>query len=201
MIWLHVLAATVFFCALFWFFNTLASKEEYKDFMSPIALMIVSFLVFICHSVLIILLGVAVIIVITVIISAAVVKGNAQSLYQAVLSEKANIDNTIKQKINLQPELKGLTSRYIGLEEKLIEAVKVRLPANLTMLWGEQYPELKSIISTESLADRLTALHASVLGIQRAYNEAVKAYNTYILSWPGSLFRPANLPNELPYIS
>lgn len=124
---------------------------------------------------------------------------------EEVTTEAANIDTYLQRRADLIPNLvntvKGFTSHETEIIDKITSARENLLNANtmeeksaanneLTkdlnalMVIVENYPDIKSSENFIALQDELSGTENRIATARKDYNEAAKAYNTKLQSFP-----------------
>ena len=128
---------------------------------------------------------------------------------EAVMSQWAKVENQYQRRADLIPNLvstvKSYTKHETGVVDRVLEArdqlmnadtVEEKSEADQQMdsaLSGlkvvvENYPELKSDTTYVGLMDELSGSENRISVARKDYNEAVKAYNTRLVKFPGNVF-------------
>ena len=128
---------------------------------------------------------------------------------EAVMSQWAKVENQYQRRADLIPNLvstvKSYTKHETGVVDRVLEArdqlmkadtVEEKSEADQQMdsaLSGlkvvvENYPELKSNTTYVGLMDELSGSENRISVARKDYNEAVKAYNTRLVKFPGNVF-------------
>lgn len=128
---------------------------------------------------------------------------------EAVDAEWSQVENQLKRRADLIPNLVNTVKGFAAHEQAAIAAVteaRARLGgagaavadrakaenelgsalARLLVV-VENYPNLKADQTFRQLSDELAGTENRIAVARRAYNEAVRAYNTKIKQFPGSL--------------
>lgn len=156
-------------------------------------------------------IGLGVVLAVVVIIAIVGISGynKAIRLEQETQAAWAQVDNQLKRRFDLIPNLvetvKGYAAHEKGLFDDIAQArTKYFQAGNVgdkaqaaTQLEGlvsrllllqEQYPTLKANESFLKLQDQLEGTENRIAVERNRYNEAVKAQNTYARGFPGSFF-------------
>jgi len=133
------------------------------------------------------------------------------SLDQGVKSQWAQVENQFQRRLDLIPnlvssvqgamsqektifsDLADARSRYAGAQttdEKAAAASQVEGAFGRLLAIMENYPQLKSIDTVQSLMVELAGTENRVATERGRYNEIVKTYNTKIIQLPGSFIAP-----------
>lgn len=128
---------------------------------------------------------------------------------EAVETAEADVDTMLQRRADLIPNLvstvKSYTKHETGVVDRVLEArdqlmnadtVEEKSEADQQMdsaLSGlkvvvENYPELKSDTTYVGLMDELSGSENRISVARKDYNEAVKAYNTRLVKFPGNVF-------------
>ncbi len=131
---------------------------------------------------------------------------------ESVDTARSDIDTVLQRRMDLIPNLVATVKALSTHEQKVIDSVtnaraammganttEEKLAANeeLTrainnlMIVVENYPQISSTPSYNQLMDELAGTENRIAVARRDYNEAVKAYNKKVISFPGNLM--ANL--------
>ena len=129
----------------------------------------------------------------------------------------ASIDNQLKRRADLIPNLVSVTKGYAQYESTtLVEVVNKRNNANniedlakndkevssaLTKLLAltEGYPDLKANEIYKKLQVELTGTEDKIAYARQFYNDSVQFYNTAIMTFPSNLFAKLMNYKELEY--
>ena len=130
---------------------------------------------------------------------------------EAVETAEADVDTMLQRRADLIPNLvstvKSYTKHETGVVDRVLEArdqlmkadtVEEKSEADQQMdsaLSGlkvvvENYPELKSNTTYVGLMDELSGSENRISVARKDYNEAVKAYNTRLVKFPGNVLVP-----------
>lgn len=128
---------------------------------------------------------------------------------EAVETAEADVDTMLQRRADLIPNLvstvKSYTKHETGVVDRVLEArdqlmnadtVEEKSEADQQMdsaLSGlkvvvENYPELKSDTTYVGLMDELSGSENRISVARKDYNEAVRAYNTRLVKFPGNVF-------------
>ena len=117
---------------------------------------------------------------------------------EAVETAEADVDTMLQRRADLIPNLVSTVDRVLEARDQLMNAdtVEEKSEADQQMdsaLSGlkvvvENYPELKSNTTYVGLMDELSGSENRISVARKDYNEAVKAYNTRLVKFPGNVF-------------
>ena len=131
------------------------------------------------------------------------------SLREAIDSAWAQVDNQLQRRNDLIPNLVSVTQGYAAHEKDIFTRVadararllvagtrdeKIEAAQQLGGALGrllaiaERYPDLKANQQFARLSDELAGTENRIAVERMRYNEAVRAYNTYIKTLPQSLY-------------
>jgi LemA protein len=126
-------------------------------------------------------------------------------LREGVDASWSQVDNQLQRRTDLIPNLVEVTRGYAGHERAVFQAVadaRARLLAGGTredkmaaanemsgalgrlLAIAERYPDLKANQQFARLSDELAGTENRIAVERQRYNDAVRAYNTYIRSFP-----------------
>jgi len=127
------------------------------------------------------------------------------TMKETIESSWAQVQNQLKRRNDLIPNLVEVTKGYAGHEREIFEKIadaRARLLAGgsrgeqidaATQLSGalgrllaiaEQYPNLKADAQFAKLSDELSGTENRIAVERMRYNDAVRAYNAYVKSFP-----------------
>lgn len=153
----------------------------------------------------------AVIVVVVVALSGMVIgtyNGLAQGR-EAVYTERSDIDTNLQRRADLIPQLVATVKNLTEHEQEVVDSVtkaraammgagttEEKLEANAELssalnrliAVAEAYPEITSTPAYTTLMDELAGTENRIAFARKDYNEAVKAYNDKIITFPGNLF-------------
>ena len=130
------------------------------------------------------------------------------TLKQEVTQKESDIQTTLQRRADLIPNLVNTVKGYASHEESIMKEVSdaraVLVGANNTgdqlaaneqmtsalnrlLAIAENYPDLKANTNFIQLQDELSGTENRITQARRAYNDAVKTYNTKIQRFPTSL--------------
>jgi len=130
------------------------------------------------------------------------------TLKQEVTQKESDIQTTLQRRADLIPNLVNTVKGYASHEESIMKEVSDaraalvganntgdQLAANKQMTSAlnrllaiaENYPDLKANTNFIQLQDELSGTENRITQARRAYNDAVKTYNTKIQRFPTSL--------------
>jgi len=142
------------------------------------------------------------------------------SLEQAVKAQWAQVENVLKRRADLIPNLvestKGYMSHEKGIYEHIADARTKLAGANTIserieaerglgaalgrlLMIVENYPQLKANETFAKLMDELAGAENRIAVERMRYNEKVRVYNTGIKRWPASFFAARYGFKEAPY--
>ena len=113
---------------------------------------------------------------------------------EAVETAEADVDTMLQRRADLIPNLvstvKSYTKHETGVVDRVLEARDQLMDSALSGLKVvvENYPELKSDTTYVGLMDELSGSENRISVARKDYNEAVKAYNTRLVKFPGNVF-------------
>ena len=130
------------------------------------------------------------------------------TLKQEVTQKESDIQTTLQRRADLIPNLVNTVKGYASHEESIMKevsdaraalvganntgdqlAANEQMPSALHRLLAiaENYPDLKANTNFIQLQDELSGTENRITQARRAYNDAVKTYNTKIQRFPTSL--------------
>ena len=130
------------------------------------------------------------------------------TLKQEVTQKESDIQTTLQRRADLIPNLVNTVKGYASHEESIMKEVSdaraALVGANITgdqlaaneqmtsalnrlLAIAENYPDLKANTNFIQLQDELSGTENRITQARRAYNDAVKTYNTKIQRFPTSL--------------
>jgi LemA protein len=129
---------------------------------------------------------------------------NLVAMNEKISQNQAEIDNQLKRRADLIPNLvstvKGLSSQELKLVQTVTEArakmstgtTQEKLAANATLTTSinmlvENYPVLKSDTAYTGLMDELAGTENRIAVANKAYNDGVGTFNTKIKTFPSSI--------------
>jgi len=136
---------------------------------------------------------------------------NLVTLDQGVQAQWSQVENQFQRRLDLIPnlvssvqgamsqektifsDLADARSRYAGAQttdEKAAAAGKVETAFGRLLAIMENYPQLKSIDTVQSLMVELAGTENRVATERGRYNDVVKTYNTKIIQLPGNFIAP-----------
>jgi LemA protein len=161
------------------------------------------------NKTLVVLGGVVVVALIAIFLFPIMVNNRMVALDEGADAAWANVDAVLQRRYDLIPNLVNTVKGFAAHEKNILEEV-TRLrsqwagagrPAERAeaaqqlegalgrlMVVVERYPDLKANQNFLALQDELAGTENRISVERRRYNEAVRAYNTYIRSFPGSMF-------------
>ena len=131
------------------------------------------------------------------------------TLKQEVTQKESDIQTTLQRRADLIPNLVNTVKGYASHEESIMKEVSDARAAlvganntgdqlaaneqmtsalNRLLAIAENYPDLKANTNFIQLQDELSGTENRITQARRAYNDAVKTYNTQIQRFPTSLF-------------
>ena len=152
------------------------------------------------------------VIVVAVVALGGMVIGTYNGLAQgreAVYTERSDIDTTLQRRADLIPQLVATVKNLSEHEQEVVDSVtkaraammganttEEKLEANAELssalnrliAVAEAYPEITSTPAYTTLMDELAGTENRIAVARKDYNEAVKAYNDKIITFPGNLF-------------
>ncbi len=157
------------------------------------------------------LIVVGILLIIAFMLSSWVIKGynNAIAMDEQIKSQWAQVENQLKRRYDLIPNLVETVKGYAAHERELFEhiadartkyfqagSVKEKIQASTQLegvlsrllLLQEQYPQLKANENFLKLQDSLEGTENRISVERMRYNEAVRALNTYIRTVFGRFF-------------
>lgn len=145
------------------------------------------------------------------------------SLEQDVQMQKSQIETNLQRRSDLIPNLVATVKGYTAHEEKVyteIAEARTKLAGSIEsgniedisaasneldnalgrlLAVAEAYPELKASEQFIALQDELAGTENRIAVSRQYYNEKVKAYNTYVGSFPSSIIAGLLGYRPLPY--
>ena len=130
------------------------------------------------------------------------------TLKQEVTQKESDIQTTLQRRVDLIPNLVNTVKGYASHEESIMKEVSDARAAlvganntgdqlaaneqmtsalNRLLAIAENYPDLKANTNFIQLQDELSGTENRITQARRAYNDAVKTYNTKIQRFPTSL--------------
>ena len=130
------------------------------------------------------------------------------TLKQEVTQKESDIQTTLQRRADLIPNLVNTVKGYASHEESIMKEVSDARAAlvganntgdqlaaneqmtsalNRMLAIAENYPDLKANTNFIQLQDELSGTENRITQARRAYNDAVKTYNTKIQRFPTSL--------------
>ena len=130
------------------------------------------------------------------------------TLKQEVTQKESDIQTTLQRRADLIPNLVNTVKGYASHEESIMKEVSDARAAlvganntgdqlaaneqmtsalNRLLAFAENYPDLKANTNFIQLQDELSGTENRITQARRAYNDAVKTYNTKIQRFPTSL--------------
>lgn len=130
------------------------------------------------------------------------------TLKQEVTQKESDIQTTLQRRADLVPNLVNTVKGYASHEESIMKEVSDARAAlvganntgdqlaaneqmtsalNRLLAIAENYPDLKANTNFIQLQDELSGTENRITQARRAYNDAVKTYNTKIQRFPTSL--------------
>ena len=130
------------------------------------------------------------------------------TLKQEVTQKESDIQTTLQRRADLIPNLVNTVKGYASHEESIMKEVSDARAAlvganntgdqlaaneqmtsalNRLLAIAENYPDLKANTNFIQLQDELSGTENRITQARRAYNDAVKSYNTKIQRFPTSL--------------
>lgn len=130
------------------------------------------------------------------------------TLKQEVTQKESDIQTTLQRRADLIPNLVNTVNGYASHEESIMKEVSDARAAlvganntgdqlaaneqmtsalNRLLAIAENYPDLKANTNFIQLQDELSGTENRITQARRAYNDAVKTYNTKIQRFPTSL--------------
>lgn len=130
------------------------------------------------------------------------------TLKQEVTQKESDIQTTLQRRADLIPNLVNTVKGYASHEESIMKEVSDARAAlvganntgdqlaaneqmtsalNRLLAIAENYPDLKANTNFLQLQDELSGTENRITQARRAYNDAVKTYNTKIQRFPTSL--------------
>ena len=130
------------------------------------------------------------------------------TLKQEVTQKESDIQTTLQRRADLIPNLVNTVKGYASHEESIMKEVsdaraalvganntgdqlaaneKMTSALNRLLAIAENYPDLKANTNFIQLQDELSGTENRITQARRAYNDAVKTYNTKIQRFPTSL--------------
>lgn len=130
------------------------------------------------------------------------------TLKQEVTQKESDIQTTLQRRADLIPNLVNTVKGYASHEESIMKEVSDARAAlvganntgdqlaaneqmtsalNRLLAVAENYPDLKANTNFIQLQDELSGTENRITQARRAYNDAVKTYNTKIQRFPTSL--------------
>ena len=131
------------------------------------------------------------------------------SMKEQVDAAWAQVENQLQRRNDLIPNLVEVTKGYASHEKEIFERIadarakligagtradKIDAAQDLggalsrLLALGERYPDLKANTQFARLSDELAGTENRIATERKRYNDAVRAYNTYIKQFPAALF-------------
>lgn len=127
---------------------------------------------------------------------------------ETVTTESANIDTYLQRRADLIPNLVNTVKGFTNHEDEIIDKItsarenllkantmeeksaansKLTKDLNALMVIVENYPDIKSSENFIALQDELSGTENRIATARKDYNEAAKAYNTKLQSFPTNI--------------
>ncbi|MDZ4197974.1 MAG: LemA family protein [Kiritimatiellia bacterium] len=153
--------------------------------------------------------GILVLVVLAVFVFPITVTNRMVALDEGADAAWANVDAVLQRRYDLLPNLVNTVKGFAAHEREILEEVtrlrsqwsaagkpaeRVEAAQQMESALGrlmvivERYPDLKANQNFLALQDELAGTENRISVERRRYNEAVRAFNTYIRSFPGSMF-------------
>jgi LemA protein len=120
----------------------------------------------------------------------AQVESQYQRRYDLIPNLVASVQGAMKQETAVFTAIAGARTRYAGAatpEQKAAAANGVETSLARLLVVMENYPQLKSIDTVQSLMSELAGTENRVAVERMRYNETVRDYNIGVKTFPGSL--------------
>lgn len=151
-----------------------------------------------------IVIGVIVAIILIIGFWGVSVNNSLVRMEESIAQNQAEIDNQLKRRADLIPNLVNTVKGIAGQEQKIVDSItssrekmlngntqeKLNANADLTSninLLVENYPEIKSDAAFTSLMDELAGTENRIAVARKNYNEQVAEYNKKIKTFPTTL--------------
>lgn len=151
-----------------------------------------------------IILGVVVAIILLLVVWGVSVNNALVGMEENIYKNQAEIDNQLKRRADLVPNLVNSVKGIAGQEQKIVDSItssrekmlngntqeklsaNAELTSNINLL-VENYPEIKSDQAFTSLMDELAGTENRIAVARKNYNDQVAAYNKKIKTFPSSI--------------
>lgn len=138
-------------------------------------------------------------------------------LEESVNQNKAEIDNQLKRRADLIPNLVNTVKGISSQEQKIVDSItesrekmvngstqdKLNANSDFTKSLNiilENYPEIKSDKSYIALQDELAGTENRIAVARKSYNDGIKEFNTTIKTFPNSLIAGMFGHSAMPYL-
>lgn len=120
----------------------------------------------------------------------AQVESQYQRRYDLIPNLVASVQGAMKQETAVFTAIADARSRYAGAatpDQKAAAATEVESAVSRLLVVMENYPQLKSVDTVQSLMAELAGTENRVAVERMRYNEMVRDYNVGVKTFPGSL--------------
>lgn len=125
------------------------------------------------------------IILLVVAIAAYIIKiyNQLQSMMQNIRESFANIQATLKKRLDLSNQIIDIAKDYANSEQMIQLGISTNGVANVAAL-AQAFPELKANETYQMLMSQLEKVESELLNKRESYNADVKSYNSYKNAFP-----------------
>lgn len=125
------------------------------------------------------------IIVIVIALAAYIIKiyNKLQSMMQNIRESFANIQATLKKRLDLSNQIIDIAKDYASSEQMIQLGVSGNGVAKVAAL-AQAFPELKANETYQMLMSQLEKIESELLNKRESYNAEVKSYNSYKNAFP-----------------
>lgn len=125
------------------------------------------------------------IILLVVALAAYIIKiyNQLQSMMQNIRESFANIQATLKKRLDLSNQIIDIAKDYANSEQMIQLGISTNGVANVAAL-AQAFPELKANETYQMLMSQLEKVESELLNKRESYNADVKSYNSYKNAFP-----------------